>query len=146
MSTIRFPILVRWYFYTGMGCRFLTETSKFWQNYWWLFNIDSGNGLMPSGARSMSPYGITRPQWVNTLRPGQNGLHFSDDMFQCIFLNEKIYILIKISLQFVPNGPINNIPSLVQIMAWHRPGNKPLSEAMMGWFTNAYVCHSASMS
>ena len=26
---------------------------------------------------------------------------------------------------------INNIPSLVQIMAWRRPGNKPLSEPMM---------------
>ena len=27
--------------------------------------------------------------------------------------------------------PINNIPSLVQIMAWRRPGDKPLSEPMM---------------
>ena len=25
-------------------------------------------------------------------------------------------------------GPINNIPALVQIMAWCRPGDKPLSE------------------
>ena len=25
-------------------------------------------------------------------------------------------------------GPINNIPTLVQIMAWHRRGHKPLSE------------------
>ena len=28
-------------------------------------------------------------------------------------------------------GPINNIPALVQIMAWCRPGDKPLSEPMM---------------
>ena len=34
----------------------------------------------------------------------------------------------KISLKFVPKGRINNIPSLVQIMAWRRPGDKPLSE------------------
>ena len=27
--------------------------------------------------------------------------------------------------------PINNISALVQIMAWHRPGDKPLSEPMM---------------
>ena len=40
-------------------------------------------------------------------------------------------ILIKISLKFVPNGPINNIPALVQIMAWRWPGDKPLSEPMM---------------
>ena len=31
----------------------------------------------------------------------------------------------------VPMGPINNIPALVQIMALHRPGNKPLSEPMV---------------
>ena len=34
-------------------------------------------------------------------------------------------------LKFVPKGPINNIPALVQIMAWRRPGAKPLSEPMM---------------
>ena len=35
-------------------------------------------------------------------------------------------------MKFVPTkGPINNIPALVQIMAWHRPGNKSLSEPMM---------------
>ena len=38
---------------------------------------------------------------------------------------------IKISLKFVPKGPIDNIPALVQIMAWRRPGDKPLSEPMM---------------
>ena len=48
-----------------------------------------------------------------------------------IFLNEIIWISIKISLKFVPRGPINNIPALVQIMAWRRPGDKPLSEPMM---------------
>ena len=37
----------------------------------------------------------------------------------------------KISLKFVPKGPINNIPAFVQIMAWCRPGDKPLSEPMM---------------
>ena len=68
---------------------------------------------------------------VNTLRPRANGRHFVDDIFECIFLNENASIAIKISLKFVPNGPINNIPALVQIMAWRRPGDKPLSEPMM---------------
>ena len=67
----------------------------------------------------------------NTLRPGQNGWHFLDNIFKCIFLNENVWIPIKISLKFVPKGPINNIPALVQIMAWRRSGNKPLSEPMM---------------
>ena len=68
---------------------------------------------------------------VNTLRPRQHGRHFADDTFKRIFLNENVIISVKISLKFVPNGPINNIPALVQIMAWRRPGDKPLSEAMM---------------
>ena len=68
---------------------------------------------------------------VNTLRPRQNGRHFPDDIFKCIFLNENVWIPIKISLKFVPRGPINNIPAMVQIMAWRRPGDKPLSEPMM---------------
>ena len=68
---------------------------------------------------------------INTLRLRQNGHHFPDDIFKCIFLNEYVWIMIKVSLKFVPKGPINNIPSLVQIMAWRRPGDKPLSEPMM---------------
>ena len=35
------------------------------------------------------------------------------------------------SLKFLPKGPIKNISALVQIMAWLRPGDKPLSEPMM---------------
>ena len=46
-------------------------------------------------------------------------------------MNENVQISMKISLNFVPKGPINNIPSLVQIMDWHRSGVKPLSEPMM---------------
>ena len=64
---------------------------------------------------------------VNTLRPRQNGRHFADDTFNRIFVNDNIRISIKFSLKFVPNGPINNIPALVQIMAWRRPGDEPLS-------------------
>ena len=69
--------------------------------------------------------------WVNTLRPRQNGRHFPDNIFKWIFLNENVWISINISLKFVPRGPINNIPTLVQVMAWRRPGDKPLSEPMM---------------
>ena len=42
----------------------------------------------------------------------------ADDIFKCIFLNEKFCIVIRISLKFVPNGPIDNEWALVQIMAW----------------------------
>ena len=68
---------------------------------------------------------------INTLRPRQNGRHFPDDIFKGIFLNENEWISLKISLKVVPWVRINNIPALVQIMAWRRPGDKPLSGPMM---------------
>ena len=69
-------------------------------------------------------------QTFNTLRPRQNGRHFADDTFKCIFLNVYVRISITISLKFVPRGPIGNIPALVQVMAWRRSEDKPLSEPM----------------
>ena len=66
-----------------------------------------------------------------TLRPRQNGRHFADDTFKRVFMNENVRISINISLKCVPKGLINNIIALVQIMAWRRPGDKPLSEPMM---------------
>ena len=67
---------------------------------------------------------------INSLRPRRNRRHFTD-IFKCIIWNENVSSLIKISLKFIPKGPINSIPALLQIMAWHRQGDKPLSEPMM---------------
>ena len=44
----------------------------------------------------------------NTLRPRQNGRHFADDICKCFFLNENVWISIKISLKFVPKGATSN--------------------------------------
>ena len=68
---------------------------------------------------------------LKTLRPRQNGRRFPDDIIKCISLNANAWVSIKISLKFVTKGPINKIPALVQIMAWRRPGAKPLSEPMV---------------
>ena len=76
---------------------------------------------------------------LNALRPRQDGRHFADDIFKCIFLNENVWIPVKISLKFVPKGAISNIPALVQIMAWRRSGDKPLSEPMMSLRTHICV-------
>ena len=67
----------------------------------------------------------------NILRPRRKEQYFADDIFKCIFFYENVWISIKISPKFIHKGPINNIPALVQIMAWRRPGDKPLSEPMM---------------
>ena len=67
----------------------------------------------------------------------------SHTMFKMHFLEWKCvnfhWKCVKIPLKFVPKGPINNIPALVQIMAWRRPGDKPLSEPMMV-FVPTHIC------
>ena len=49
-------------------------------------------------------------QQINSSPPGENGRHFADNIFRCIFVNENFCILIKISLKFVPKGPIDKTP------------------------------------
>ena len=94
------------------------EGSAHWSEQW------------PTSAVNISFTGIW---WflINTLRPRQNEHHFADDIFKCIFFNKDEWTLPRILLKFVPKVRINNIPALVQIMAWRRPGDKPLSEPMM---------------
>ena len=76
---------------------------------------------------------------VNTLRPRQYGRFFADNVLKCIFLNENVWISLKIPLKFISKGPINNIPALVHIMAWRRPGDKPISEPMLV-FVLTHIC------
>ena len=73
----------------------------------------------------------THEACVNTLWPRQNGRHFLDGIFKYMWLIENVWISIQISMKFLSKGPINNIPALAQIMAWRRPGDKPLYEPMM---------------
>ena len=63
----------------------------------------------------------------------------ADDIFKCIFQNENDRITIQISLKFVPISPIDNTPALVQVMAWRRTGDTPLSEPMLTRFTDVYM-------
>ena len=98
----------------------------FMKTKWW---HQSSRGHWSQGSVVRGYY--WRLNQVITLAPRQNGPHFPDDTFKWIFLNENVWISIKISLKFVPRGTISNILALVQIMAWHRTGDKPLSEPMM---------------
>ena len=49
-------------------------------------------------------------------------------------MNEKLCIFIRIYLKFVPRGLIDDKPALVQVMAWHRTGDKPLPVPMATQF------------
>ena len=94
---------------------------------------------------SLSLNGLT---WER-LRLRQHSWHFADNTFKCIFLYDNHYILITISLKFVPEGPIDNKSWLVQVMAWCQTGTKPLPEPMMtqtciDWLVGMYVGHDTS--
>ena len=93
----------------------------------------NGLGIGPPVLHAPKCIVTTNPSRIclNSLRPRLNRRPFADDIFKCIFLNENEWILPRISLKFVPRVRINNIPALVHIMAWRRPGGKPLSEPMM---------------
>ena len=65
----------------------------------------------------------------------------ADDIFNCIFLNEIGRISIHISLKYDPRSPIDNKSALVQVMDWHRTGDKPLPGPMMIQFIDAYMQH-----
>ena len=65
-------------------------------------------------------------------------MKITDDIFKSIF-NESVWILITISLKFIPNGPIDYKSALVRVMAWHRIGEKPLPKSMLTQFTDAYI-------
>ena len=67
----------------------------------------------------------------NTLRPAKNGCNFVDDIFKCIFFNEKMCNVIQISFKFNLPGPIHNKLGFIYVMGWHQTGNKLLTEPML---------------
>ena len=54
---------------------------------------------------------------INRVKPGQNGRHFSDDIFKRIFFYGHDSILMQVSLRFVVEDSIEEQAGLIQIMA-----------------------------
>ena len=111
------------------------ETREIWQDFRDNHTDHKGPIIKPSSNNPKQTYFIVSYHHIisctiidNTLSPRQNRHHFADDMFKYI---ENVWFPIKISLKFVPKGPINNFPALVQIKAWRRPGDKQSSESMV---------------
>ena len=69
---------------------------------------------------------VTLTHWVRKKWPP-----FSRRHLKCIFLNENVWVSIKILLKVAPTGPFIHIPALVQILAWRRPGDKALTDPML---------------
>ena len=106
-------LLNRWYRYrTHMFCSFYISSAKL---------VTTGSGNSFCGKWLPEPMMTCRHRhWcdqnlvsvpLNTFRPRYNRHHFADDIFKCIFVNESVWISLKISLKFVLKVRINNIPA-----------------------------------
>ena len=99
---------------------------------------------------------------LSMLRPSQNSRHFPDYIFKCIDLNENVWISLKFGgwgwggvvvgwgggcpINIGSWGGVGGVQlTLVQIMVWRRPGDKPLAEPMMvSLLMHIYICVSRS--
>ena len=73
---------------------------------------NSTQNILPIHWKMCILYGGQIVRALYSSPPGQNGHHFTGDIFR-FFVNEKFYILIKISLKFVPKVPIDNNTAMV---------------------------------
>ena len=144
------PLVSRWY-YLGCPLRYLKTVLML---PWIYCILDKADGLYHHGSGSISrvavpeakTYGfffvclfcfvcvffvIPQPLNAQHIEAVTKWWSFRRRHFRFVLLNENVWISIKISLKFLPKGPINNIPTLVPIMTWRRPGDKPLSKPMM---------------
>ena len=63
--------------------------------------------------------------------------------FTSFFVNENVSFSFKISLNFAPEVPIDNMATIVKAMTWCRAGDKPLHEPMMAF---AQTRHQVSIN
>ena len=130
------PMLTHWTLLSGFASKFRWHSG--------VHSDTSVHSALHASYSDLSSQPLRAPVSHYTVKsspPGQNGRHFVDDIVRCIFVNEKFCVLIKISLKFVPKGPIDNNPELGQIMAWRRIGDRTLSESMLTRWTDAYMRH-----
>ena len=89
------------------------------RNYWALVNPGKTEDCIAVGCKFT----------FNMLRPKQSGCRFADDVFKYIFLTKNIVVTFIVNHSvFVMIGSKS---AVVQIMAWHRPGDKLLLEPIV---------------
>ena len=67
--------------------------------------------------RYLTPYGVTMPQWVNSLAPGRWGNDFRNVSFKLFSQFGVLCTSCEIGLWWVPQNPIDVKSTLVQAMA-----------------------------
>ena len=138
-NELHMPLSFGIYHYLYNRCYSALISSGSWSNVFrqscalWSWQIMWLVGMTYVDSLLFCAISLVATSWslTNTVRPRQNGLRFEDNIFKGIFLDENVCCLINIPLNFILKGHINNISTLVQIMAWCWPGNQPLSKPMM---------------
>ena len=105
-----------------------------------IFEIFSWNTLFGS---KTAHWGLlqyeTRPKFIWTHFPWTKWPPFCRRYFQMHFREWKVFYFDKSSLKVFCKGPIGNNAALVKIMAWHRIGDKPLSEPILTLFITTFA-------
>ena len=114
------PILVRLHFHTEMVI---------------------GYPFYPGHGKIITSHSFTQKSSINSSPPGQNG-RFLQMIFSDAFSWMKSFVFwLKFHRSLFLRAETDNNPALVQIMGWGWIGDKPLSEPMLTWFTDAYMQH-----
>ena len=118
---------------------------------WFYLNPSMDNELHPLWSVRCNYLSIKklqrfRSEWVSMLRLGLNCHVLADNIFECIFFNENLHVLLIMLLHIVSSALSKNELALVQIMVSHQTDFNPLSELMMAYFTDTYVHDLASIS
>ena len=129
-------ILVRIFFFAGI--LFVTqinternrEKGHWWHASFWMKVTAVVFNMFPSVPSILK---VPRYRWSLM---GHWGRDKMAAIFQTAFSNtfswmKFVIFWLNFYWNLFPQGPINNIAALVQIMAWRRSGTKPLSEPMM---------------
>ena len=90
-----------------------------------------------------------RPQWVNSLEPGRCGSSFKSFIYKhTLWIKFMLSTSCEIAHRWMPQGLMDDFPTLVQIMAWCYclSGNKPLPEPMLNEFYVAIRHHKTRIS
>ena len=122
-----------------------------------IINTVATDALVTQGTGGISSHGTCmdevileyfgfRTTSVSLLILEQNGWHFADNSFKYILLNDIVSIPNEILLKCVPDSLIDNKSTLVQVVACHLTGDKPLLEPMLTKIYDALWCYSAPMS
>ena len=144
LDRLKYPDIIKEFEHTVQGCWRMMGSIEFHSNVWYMYLSKEFHFY----TRCLASY---PSYWSNS----SIWLIYIDDMLiyhigapstsKCIFLNENIWI--PFSQKFVPKVRINNIPALVPIMAWRRPGDKQLSEPMMfSLLTNVRIYASLGLN